>query len=75
MGEVYLAHDTKLDRKVALEILPVTFAAKRDRNYLSLPHSYEARRGRNGRGLLRLKTRNCGGESHSKSCYRSQPLA
>ena len=31
MGEVYLVQDTKLDRKVALKILPADVASNRDR--------------------------------------------
>src|SRR5229473_2052973 len=31
MGEVYLAEDTKLDRKIALKVLPADVASNRDR--------------------------------------------
>jgi len=32
MGEVYLAQDLKLDRKVALKILPADLATSRDQH-------------------------------------------
>jgi len=36
MGEVYLAEDVRLHRKVALKILPAELAAKKDRMRRSL---------------------------------------
>src|SRR5882724_10659933 len=44
MGEVYLAHDTKLDRRVALKILPEVFAqdAERMRRFIQEAKSASA---------------------------------
>src|SRR6185369_3254667 len=55
MGEVYLAHDAQLNRKIALKILPSNFTTDRDRlrrfrqeataaaslNHPSIAHIYE----------------------------------
>ena len=33
MGEVYLAHDAALDRRIALKILPAQLASNRERSH------------------------------------------
>jgi serine/threonine protein kinase len=43
MGEVYRARDTKLDRDVALKILPESFATDPDRLMRFEPRSKDAR--------------------------------
>jgi serine/threonine protein kinase len=42
MGEVYLAHDTKRDRNVALKILPADLAANQDRMRRFVPEAKAA---------------------------------
>jgi serine/threonine protein kinase len=63
MGEVYLARDTRLDRKVALKILPTGVAANQERMRrfvqeakaaAALNHPNIARAVASGRGVHRL---------------------
>jgi serine/threonine protein kinase/tetratricopeptide (TPR) repeat protein len=68
MGEVYLAQDTRLDRKVALKILPADLAANRDRiqrfvreaksaaalNHPNIAHIYEIRES-NGQNFIAME--------------------
>ncbi len=54
MGEVYLAQDTKLDRKVALKILPAEVASHRDRMERFVRSAlFAARRGWTGESACR----------------------
>ena len=81
MGEVYRAHDTKLDRDVAIKILPESFAADPDRlqrfereaktlaalNHQNIAHVYDA--GREG-GVAFLVMEMVDGEDLSATISR-----
>jgi len=72
MGEVYLAHDTTHDRKVALKILPADVASNRDRmerfireaksaaalNHPNIAHVYEIGEG-NGAHYIAMDFFSC----------------
>ena len=62
MGEVYLAQETRLDRKVALKILPAELAANQDRMRRFVQEAKVRRRGagtewiRHDRGIRTRRT-------------------
>jgi len=54
MGEVYLAEDTRLGRRVALKVLPEGIAGNRDRR-LRFEREAQAALARASRGVLSLR--------------------
>src|SRR5436190_2335741 len=85
MGEVYRARDTRLDRDVALKILPEAFTADPDRlarfereakmlaalNHPNIAHIYDA--GRTSEGLAFLAMELVGGEDLAE-CIARGPI-
>src|SRR2546425_2987794 len=87
MGEVYLAEDTKLDRKIALKVLPADVAANRDRmerfvreakaaaalNHPNIAHIYEIGE---GEGVHFIAMEYIDGETLREKIHRDKaPLA